>query len=81
MADFTNEESFEGTWLEPYEEYSDDNWGLYLLSLYWTITTITTVGYGDISGTTEIERIYCIVIMLIGVISFSFINGALSSIV
>lgn len=53
---------------------------IYMLSLYWTITTITTVGYGDISGTNSIERIFCSMIMLIGVISFSYANGSLSSI-
>jgi hypothetical protein len=53
---------------------------IYMLSLYWTVTTITTVGYGDISGTNSIERIFCSMIMLIGVISFSYANGSLSSI-
>jgi len=51
-----------------------------VLSLYWTVTTITTVGYGDISITNSWERIFCSVIMLIGVISFSYANGSLSSI-
>ena len=27
----------------------------YLTSFYFTVTTITTVGYGDISGSTDIE--------------------------
>ncbi|MFN9903918.1 MAG: ion channel [bacterium] len=27
--------------------------------MYYTITTITTVGYGDISGTNSIERPIC----------------------
>jgi hypothetical protein len=50
------------------------------MSVYWTITTITTIGYGDISGTNTIERIFCSLMMLIGVISFSFMNGSLTSI-
>lgn len=39
-----------GTWLETFVEqgYSDSE--LYATSLYWTVTTITTVGYGDIYG-------------------------------
>lgn len=44
------------------------------------MTTITTVGYGDISGSTPVERVFCIVIMVVGVISFSFASGSLASI-
>ena len=54
---------------------------LYLVSLYFTITTITTVGYGDISATNSTERVFCILIMLMGVIGFSFATGVLSSII
>jgi hypothetical protein len=48
--------------------------------MYWTVTTITTVGYGDISGTNSLEFMFCSVIMLVGVIAFSFANGSLASI-
>ena len=47
--------------------------------MYWTVTTITTVGYGDISGGTPIEHIFCIFIMLIGVMAFSFAGGSVAS--
>lgn len=53
---------------------------MYEISLYWTITTITTVGYGDISGNNTWERFYCILVMIIGVGAFSFANGSLASI-
>jgi hypothetical protein len=49
--------------------------------MYWTITTITTVGYGDISGSTPIEKSFCILIMVIGVIGFSFQSATLASII
>ena len=54
---------------------------LYLTSIYFTVTTITTVGYGDISGTNKTERIFCIFIMVAGVIAFSFASGSLASII
>ena len=41
---------------------------------------MTTVGYGDLSANTTVERIFCIFLMIFGVISFTFISGALSSI-
>ena len=52
----------------------------YLTSIYFTVTTITTVGYGDISGGTFSEKIAAIVLMLLGVISFSVASASLSSI-
>ena len=49
--------------------------------MYFTITTITTVGFGDLSGTNTLEEGYCAVIMIVGVSLFSFANGALASII
>ena len=54
---------------------------MYIIGFYWTITTITTVGYGDISATNDAERVIACAIMVIGVIAFSFSTGALSSII
>lgn len=45
------------------------------------MTTIVTVGFGDIHAYNSDEKIICIFLMLIGVISFSFATGALSSII
>jgi len=53
---------------------------IYVTSLYYTVTTMTTVGYGDINGTNTLERVISIMIMLIGVSAFSFATGSLSSI-
>jgi len=50
-----------------------------MISLYWTVTTITTVGYGDISGTNNYERAFCSVVMIVGVFAFSYANGAFTS--
>ena len=50
-------------------------------SIYWCISTISTVGYGDISGTNNLERVFCSICMFIGVISFSIGNGSLASII
>ncbi len=45
------------------------------------MTTIVTVGYGDITAQSTGERLIAILLMIIGVISFSFATGALSSII
>ena len=71
---------FKHTWLEPFaKEYSTDA-EFYCVAFYWTITTITTVGYGDISATNLVEMVFASIMMLVGVVSFSFANGALASI-
>ena len=49
--------------------------------MYYTVTTITTVGYGDISATDTNERLLAILIMIVGVISFSFATGTLTSLI
>ena len=45
------------------------------------MTTIVTVGYGDITPVNKLEQIYTIILMITGVISFSFATGALASII
>lgn len=58
-----------------------NNSDLYLTSFYFCVTTVLTVGYGDISATNNGEKIICILLMLVGVVSFSFATGALASII
>lgn len=45
---------------------------LYITSVYFTVTTTLTVGYGDIVAFNLEEKIYCIILMLIGVIYFTY---------
>ena len=75
------DESLVGTWLEGNTGPDDTRLDLYAKSFYWTITTVTTVGYGDFSGTNQFERIFCIIAMLIGVSAFSFANASITSII
>lgn len=78
IAKFYNDESYEGTWLEP---YNDKDNSMYMLSFYWAATTVTTVGYGDISGTNDLERFFCTCVEIIGVIGFAFASSSLTSII
>ena len=73
------EEGDANSWMtEEYREMSDGD--KYMTSIYFTITTITTVGYGDISGGTFSEKIAACILMLLGVISFSVASASLASI-
>jgi hyperpolarization activated cyclic nucleotide-gated potassium channel 1 len=53
---------------------------LYIAAVYWAFTTLSTVGYGDISANTSIERVVAVMWMICGVYFFSFTIGSLSSI-
>ena len=54
-------------------------WDQYMLSLYFVLQTIATVGYGDVNPTNSQERLFVNFLMLTGVVAFSFVSGALSS--
>ena len=53
---------------------------LYFVSFYYTITTITTVGYGDMVGTNTLERLVSIINEVVGVIIFSIIISKFANI-
>jgi hypothetical protein len=42
------------------------------MSMYWAVITMITVGYGDVTPTTDIERITAIVITLISCGMFGY---------
>lgn len=47
----------------------------YITSLYWTITTLLTVGYGDISAHTNLEKLFAILTMVFGALISATIFG------
>jgi len=58
------------SWIDEYRGY---NWnGRYLVSLYWSITTLCTVGYGDITPKNLLEMWYVSCIMLLGTLVFGY---------
>ena len=69
------------SWVTRLGYIDSSNYEIYIISFYWTLTTITTVGYGDISAGSSIEKTYNLFLMIFGVIIYSFAIGSLSSIV
>ena len=73
-------DNIDETWIADFQS-EDEIDHMYLTAVYYTVTTITTVGYGDISINTKIEKWFSVVLILMGVIAFSLASGTLTSII
>ncbi len=56
-----------------------DTTTVYIKSIYWVITTMTTVGYGDITPSSNIQLIYAIFVMILGVGTYGYIIANLAN--
>eukprot|EP01083_Nonionella_stella_P212190 766541_1 len=73
---------FKETWTDRFNISADsDLTSKYIVSLYWMITTFTTVGYGDITPRTLIERIFASIIMMFGLASLAYLTANFTSVV
>jgi Ion transport protein/Cyclic nucleotide-binding domain len=52
----------------------------YLASMYWTVMTLCTIGYGDIVPASDIERGLVIFVELSGVFFYSYTIGTITSV-
>ena len=52
---------------------------IYITAIYFTTTTLTTVGYGDFSGNTLAEKSFLIAIMIISFGVFTLAIGNVTS--
>lgn len=67
-------------WIIYKDLQDEDNFTLYLYSLYYSFTTLFTLGFGDIYSINDTEKILSILWMTFGIGFFSFTIGTLSSV-
>lgn len=77
----TGEDCQYPTWfLKDAGDIPADNFGRYIAALYFSVYTITTIGYGDVVPETTAERSYTIIIMLCGAAMFAYVISQVSDI-
>ena len=52
---------------------------IYMISIYYLITTMTTVGYGEIQSDSLIEIVFRIILLAVGIICYSWLISSISN--
>ena len=66
------------SWVVRYHQLDSTNLEVYISACYWAITTLATVGYGDILPANTLDRAYCSLVMLLGVVFYSYTIGTVT---
>ncbi|CAB1458415.1 unnamed protein product [Pleuronectes platessa] len=54
---------------------------VYIASLYFTLSSLTSVGFGNVSANTDAEKIFSICVMLIGALMHALVFGNVTAII
>ena len=65
------------SWINNYD--TDDNMLIYIIAFYWSISTLSTTGFGDVIAKNKTEYIFCSGIMIIGCCTFAYITSNMIS--
>ena len=69
------------SWASDYRLDDAPLWDQYLAALYWALSTMTTVGYGDVVPITNAERFYALFGMVLGSGYYGYIIASMASLV
>jgi len=64
--------------MKEYGIFDDSPYEKYLSSLYWSVATCATVGYGDIKPVNDYEKICALITLVVGVAWFSIFLSELT---
>ena len=68
-------------WIGENNMSDSSNLDLYIASIYFNLTTIFTIGFGDIKAINNYERMYNIIIMCVGIMIYTFAVSSLSNLI
>jgi len=68
-------------WISQFELTDYKSYEIYITSIYFIWASVFTVGYGDIYPVNSIERIFSILIMMIGVLIYSYAVSSLGNMI
>ncbi|KDO23847.1 hypothetical protein SPRG_11279 [Saprolegnia parasitica CBS 223.65] len=71
----------ERNWEVVYQVNGSSSSTLYIASLYWSVMTIGTIGYGDVPMVTNLEKLVAILCITTGCATYSFIVGSVCGLV
>ncbi len=74
------EDDLDGGWIYRFSFQEKPKEAKYVASLYWAFSTLTTVGYGDISARTPQEQSYSMLMMLLGVSWYAYVVSSMSTV-
>eukprot|EP01006_Ploeotia_vitrea_P047576 TRINITY_DN67142_c2_g1_i1.p1 TRINITY_DN67142_c2_g1~~TRINITY_DN67142_c2_g1_i1.p1 ORF type:complete len:1352 (-),score=700.20 TRINITY_DN67142_c2_g1_i1:69-4124(-) len=63
------------TWMEHFGYDDESSATQYVTALYWAFVSMLTIGYGDVTARTDIEKIVVICVIVIGTIFYAVIFG------
>lgn len=69
------DEHGEDTFIDAYNIYHYEKMHQMIIPMYYAFTSLSTVGFGDYHPKSNAERIFCTIILLFGVMIFSYIMG------
>jgi len=58
---------------------NQERWREYLYALYWSVTSLTTVGYGDITPNTTLELVIAVLAMIVGISFYGYLTAVLTA--